>query len=231
MEITGTEGNPLAVIVKQLRLATHKLLETCPLLDSHGEPFDMDLDRHVDRVHNALLEASKGVSNAQSQKERGQRTAKAAERRRQQQVAAVAASAADGVSAGTAQGPVPMDDDDDGYLETETEHEMAGADMDAAAGAGVQLNEQAEADAVRLDEGDLDDSSLGTMLSQLFESWANPAQQSASAATSLRAPPLAYAGPAGVGAAASERGRALLSWHWANLEVLNDPLLLHILCT
>lgn len=54
--LTGTLGNPLGIIAKQVGLSLHKIRDKCPLYRSDGQPVDPDLDRKVEGTFNKLLD-------------------------------------------------------------------------------------------------------------------------------------------------------------------------------
>ncbi|KAJ1703097.1 hypothetical protein LUZ63_002876 [Rhynchospora breviuscula] len=54
--LTGTHGNPLCIIAKQLGLSHHKIRDKCPLYRPDGQPVDPDLDRKVEGAFNKLLD-------------------------------------------------------------------------------------------------------------------------------------------------------------------------------
>ncbi|KAL6764103.1 flavin-containing amine oxidoreductase-domain containing protein [Haematococcus lacustris] len=56
--ITGIDGNPLAVLARQLGLPMHRITDRCPLYLPGGEEAPKDLDDKVLAQHNALLDAA-----------------------------------------------------------------------------------------------------------------------------------------------------------------------------
>jgi hypothetical protein len=56
--ITGLEGNPITVLVKQLGLKLHILGTACPLYHCDGMPVDPELDKKVEGLFNSLLDQS-----------------------------------------------------------------------------------------------------------------------------------------------------------------------------
>lgn len=54
--LTGTLGNPLGIIAKQLGSSLHKVRDKCPLYRPDGKPVDPDLDIKVENAFNRLLE-------------------------------------------------------------------------------------------------------------------------------------------------------------------------------
>jgi hypothetical protein len=45
--ITGVDGNPLAVLARQLRLPLHNIREKCPMYLDSGDEAPLDLDEQV----------------------------------------------------------------------------------------------------------------------------------------------------------------------------------------
>lgn len=56
--ITGLEGNPITVLVKQLGLKLHPLGTACPLYHGDGTPVDSELDTKMEKLFNSLLDQS-----------------------------------------------------------------------------------------------------------------------------------------------------------------------------
>ncbi|URD97714.1 lysine-specific histone demethylase 1 [Musa troglodytarum] len=54
--LTGTLGNPLGIIAKQLGSTLHKVRDKCPLYRPDGKPVDPDLDTKVENAFNKLLD-------------------------------------------------------------------------------------------------------------------------------------------------------------------------------
>ncbi|KAI3430663.1 hypothetical protein D9Q98_005255 [Chlorella vulgaris] len=54
--ITGIDGNPLAVLCKQMRLPLADIRSDTPLFFSDGSPPDKDLDEEVEQLHNDILD-------------------------------------------------------------------------------------------------------------------------------------------------------------------------------
>mmetsp|Transcript_12455 Transcript_12455/g.41022 ORF Transcript_12455/g.41022 Transcript_12455/m.41022 type:complete len:772 (+) Transcript_12455:49-2364(+) len=54
--ITGTDGNPLAVLARQLGIATHHIRDKCPLFDVDGSPMPQDIDSRVFEAFNNILD-------------------------------------------------------------------------------------------------------------------------------------------------------------------------------
>ncbi|WOL07398.1 hypothetical protein Cni_G16139 [Canna indica] len=54
--LTGTLGNPLGIIAKQLGSTLHKVRDKCPLYRTDGKPVDPDLDTKVENAFNKLLD-------------------------------------------------------------------------------------------------------------------------------------------------------------------------------
>ncbi|KAG0457410.1 hypothetical protein HPP92_022567 [Vanilla planifolia] len=54
--LTGTLGNPLGIIAKQLGSSLHKVRDKCPLYRPDGIPVDPQLDMKVENAFNRLLE-------------------------------------------------------------------------------------------------------------------------------------------------------------------------------
>ncbi|KAI3957325.1 hypothetical protein MKW98_003046 [Papaver atlanticum] len=54
--LTGTFGNPLAIIGRQLSCSLHKVRDKCPLYKPDGKPVDPDMDMKVETAFNRLLD-------------------------------------------------------------------------------------------------------------------------------------------------------------------------------
>ncbi|KAL0298905.1 UNVERIFIED_CONTAM: protein FLOWERING LOCUS D [Sesamum radiatum] len=54
--LTGTLGNPLGILARQLSFTLHKVRDKCPLYRVDGKPVDPDLDRRVETSFNQLLD-------------------------------------------------------------------------------------------------------------------------------------------------------------------------------
>nr|CAD1844742.1 unnamed protein product [Ananas comosus var. bracteatus] len=54
--LTGTHGNPLGIIGKQLGLSLYKVRDKCPLYRPDGNPVDPDMDGKVENAFNKLLD-------------------------------------------------------------------------------------------------------------------------------------------------------------------------------
>lgn len=54
--LTGTLGNPLGILARQLSYTLHKIRDKCPLYGVDGKPVDPDLDRKVEMDFNHLLD-------------------------------------------------------------------------------------------------------------------------------------------------------------------------------
>ncbi|KAL6586441.1 hypothetical protein OROMI_001429 [Orobanche minor] len=54
--LTGTLGNPLGILARQLSFTLHKVRDKCPLYRVCGTPVDPDLDRRVENSFNQLLD-------------------------------------------------------------------------------------------------------------------------------------------------------------------------------
>ncbi|OIT08256.1 PREDICTED: protein FLOWERING LOCUS D-like [Nicotiana attenuata] len=54
--LTGTLGNPLGLLARQLSYTLHKVRDKCPLYRVDGKPVDPDLDQKVEAAYNLLLE-------------------------------------------------------------------------------------------------------------------------------------------------------------------------------
>ncbi|XP_010267207.1 PREDICTED: protein FLOWERING LOCUS D [Nelumbo nucifera] len=54
--LTGTLGNPLGILARQLSYPLHKVRDKCPLYRSDGKPVDPDLDYKVETAFNRLLD-------------------------------------------------------------------------------------------------------------------------------------------------------------------------------
>uniref|UniRef100_A0A0D3FYV7 SWIRM domain-containing protein n=1 Tax=Oryza barthii TaxID=65489 RepID=A0A0D3FYV7_9ORYZ len=56
--LTGTFGNPLGIVAKQLGLPMHKIRDKCPLYRPDGSPVDPEVDKKVEGTFNKLLDKS-----------------------------------------------------------------------------------------------------------------------------------------------------------------------------
>ncbi|RAL43730.1 hypothetical protein DM860_014231 [Cuscuta australis] len=54
--LTGTLGNPLGILARQLSYTLHKVRDKCPLYRPDGKPVDPDLDNKVETDFNRLLD-------------------------------------------------------------------------------------------------------------------------------------------------------------------------------
>ncbi|KAG9136614.1 hypothetical protein Leryth_020279 [Lithospermum erythrorhizon] len=54
--LTGTLGNPLGILARQLSCTLHKIRDKCPLYRPDGKPVDLDLDQKVEHAFNRLLD-------------------------------------------------------------------------------------------------------------------------------------------------------------------------------
>nr|GMC70810.1 protein FLOWERING LOCUS D [Ipomoea batatas]GMC76192.1 protein FLOWERING LOCUS D [Ipomoea batatas] len=54
--LTGTLGNPLGILARQLSYTLHKVRDKCPLYRPDGKPVDPDLDQKVETDFNRLLD-------------------------------------------------------------------------------------------------------------------------------------------------------------------------------
>jgi hypothetical protein len=54
--LTGTLGNPLGIVAKQLGLLMHKIRDKCPLYRPDGSPVDPEVDKKVEITFNKLLD-------------------------------------------------------------------------------------------------------------------------------------------------------------------------------
>ncbi|MCL7028631.1 hypothetical protein MKW94_000727 [Papaver nudicaule] len=54
--LTGTFGNPLAILGRQLSCSLHKIRDKCPLYKPDGKPVDPDMDMKVETAFNRLLD-------------------------------------------------------------------------------------------------------------------------------------------------------------------------------
>lgn len=54
--LTGTLGNPLGIIARQLGYSLHKIRDKCPLYNVEGKPVDHDTDMKVETAFNHLLD-------------------------------------------------------------------------------------------------------------------------------------------------------------------------------
>lgn len=54
--LTGTLGNPLGIVARQLGSTLHKVRDKCPLYSLDGKPVDPDMDMKVEAAFNRLLD-------------------------------------------------------------------------------------------------------------------------------------------------------------------------------
>ncbi|XP_028788986.1 LOW QUALITY PROTEIN: protein FLOWERING LOCUS D [Neltuma alba] len=54
--LTGTHGNPLGIVARQLGYTLHKVRDKCPLYSVDGKPVDPDMDMKVETAFNRLLD-------------------------------------------------------------------------------------------------------------------------------------------------------------------------------
>lgn len=54
--LTGTLGNPLGIVARQLGYMLHKVRDKCPLYSLDGKPVDPDMDMKVETAFNRLLD-------------------------------------------------------------------------------------------------------------------------------------------------------------------------------
>ncbi|PWA74936.1 flavin containing amine oxidoreductase family protein [Artemisia annua] len=54
--LTGTHGNPLGILARQLSYGLHKIRDKCPLYGLDGKPVDGEVDARVELVFNQLLD-------------------------------------------------------------------------------------------------------------------------------------------------------------------------------
>ncbi|CAN1258214.1 Protein FLOWERING LOCUS D [Linum perenne] len=54
--LTGTLGNPLGILARQLGHTLHKVRDKCPLYRTDGKPVDLDMDMKVEASFNRLLD-------------------------------------------------------------------------------------------------------------------------------------------------------------------------------
>lgn len=54
--LTGTLGNPLGIMARQLGYSLHKVRDKCPLYSLEGKPVDPDMDLKVENAFNHLLD-------------------------------------------------------------------------------------------------------------------------------------------------------------------------------
>ena len=59
--ITGTDGNPIAVLCEQLGVDLHRINQKCNLYNSDGTPVADTLDMQVEKDFNKLLDLTKEV--------------------------------------------------------------------------------------------------------------------------------------------------------------------------
>ncbi|KAJ8542291.1 hypothetical protein K7X08_017157 [Anisodus acutangulus] len=54
--LTGTLGNPLGLLARQLSYTLHKVRDECPLYHADGNSVDKDLDKKLEAAYNRLLD-------------------------------------------------------------------------------------------------------------------------------------------------------------------------------
>ncbi|KAL3581378.1 hypothetical protein D5086_015710 [Populus alba] len=54
--LTGTLGNPLGILARQLGYSMHKVRDKCPLYSVDGKPVDLNMDMKVETAFNRLLD-------------------------------------------------------------------------------------------------------------------------------------------------------------------------------
>ncbi|GLJ06652.1 hypothetical protein SUGI_0044070 [Cryptomeria japonica] len=54
--LTGTHGNPLGVLARQLSYPLHKIREKCPLYEPDGQPVNEEMDSRIEEAFNKLLD-------------------------------------------------------------------------------------------------------------------------------------------------------------------------------
>ena len=59
--ITGTNGNPLTILARQLNLECHSIRDACPMYAEGGEPVDDAMDDAVFQEYNGV--ALNGVND------------------------------------------------------------------------------------------------------------------------------------------------------------------------
>ncbi|XP_077246795.1 protein FLOWERING locus D-like protein [Tasmannia lanceolata] len=59
--LTGTLGNPLGILAKQLGYPLHKVRDKCPLYKPNGEPVDPEMDSKVETEFNHLLDKASRI--------------------------------------------------------------------------------------------------------------------------------------------------------------------------
>ncbi|XP_062186211.1 lysine-specific histone demethylase 1 homolog 3-like [Phragmites australis] len=59
--LTGTLGNPLGIVAKQLGLPMHKIRDKCPLYRPDGSPVDPEVDKKVEITFNKLLDKASNL--------------------------------------------------------------------------------------------------------------------------------------------------------------------------
>uniref|UniRef100_A0A166DRA3 SWIRM domain-containing protein n=1 Tax=Daucus carota subsp. sativus TaxID=79200 RepID=A0A166DRA3_DAUCS len=59
--LTGTLGNPLGILAKQLSYPLHKVRDKCPLYNVDGKPVDPDLDTKVEIAYNQILDKASSL--------------------------------------------------------------------------------------------------------------------------------------------------------------------------
>ncbi|KAF7112859.1 hypothetical protein RHSIM_RhsimUnG0185600 [Rhododendron simsii] len=59
--LTGTLGNPLGILARQLSSSLHKVRDKCPLYNLDGKPVDPDVDSKVETAFNHLLDKASKI--------------------------------------------------------------------------------------------------------------------------------------------------------------------------
>lgn len=63
--ITGTDGNPLGVLARQLKLPMHNIRsDPCPIYGLDGQRVDEELDKRVEADFNKLLDKAEETRKA-----------------------------------------------------------------------------------------------------------------------------------------------------------------------
>lgn len=62
--ITGLEGNPIAILCRQLRSRLHRLTYQCPIYDPNGVPIHPDMDSKMEEVFNRTLDETARLKNS-----------------------------------------------------------------------------------------------------------------------------------------------------------------------
>ena len=57
--VTGLDGNPVAVMAKQLEMPLHPVTPRCPLYDRTGQKYDEEFDLKTEAKFNDMLDKSK----------------------------------------------------------------------------------------------------------------------------------------------------------------------------